>query len=227
MTDILMIEDDPELGTLLRDFLLRADFTVRACTDAEQGLAALQAEPFRLVLLDVMLPGKDGYRTCTEIRKTQSVPVLMMSARSDDESKLIGYETGADDYIGKPFSVPVLIAKIKALLKRTASEAQPAACLTGCGITLNPVSREVTKQGVPLRLNAKEFDLLRVLMEHQGEALDKNYLFDAVWGTDCFSETGTVSVHIRWLREKLEDDPTHPKVICTVWKIGYRFGDDG
>ncbi|MBR6107084.1 MAG: response regulator transcription factor [Oscillospiraceae bacterium] len=223
MTDILMIEDDPELGGLVRDFLLRAGFSVLLCPDAESGLSALRTEPFRLVLLDVMLPGMDGCEACAVLRTTQEIPVLMMSARSDDESKLLGYETGADDYIGKPFSVPVLIAKIKALLRRSGGSGT-AAVLTGCGITVNPASRQVTKNGIPLRLNAKEFELLRVLMSHPGEALSKDMLFDSVWGADCFTEPGTVSVHIRWLREKLEDDPNQPQIIRTVWKAGYCFG---
>ena len=161
-----------------------------------------------------MLPGMNGFETCTEIRKTQDLPIMMMSARSDDDSKLLGYETGADDYIEKPFSIPVLTAKIRALLKR--SDKPEHALLSGCGITLNPVSRQVTKNGVPLRLNSKEFELLRVLMLHAGEAMSKNDLFDAVWGTDCFTEQSTVSVHIRWLREKLEDDPNQPENACAV-----------
>lgn len=226
MTDILMIEDDPELGALVRDFLHRSGFSVSLRADAEAGLNALREESFRLVLLDIMLPGMNGFETCTEIRKTQDLPIMMMSARSDDDSKLLGYETGADDYIEKPFSIPVLTAKIRALLKRSDKTEPEHALLSGCGITLNPVSRQVTKNGVPLRLNAKEFELLRVLMLHAGEAMSKNDLFDAVWGTDCFTEQSTVSVHIRWLREKLEDDPNQPKIIRTVWKIGYCFGGD-
>ncbi len=223
MTDILIIEDDPELGGLVRDFLRRAEFSAALCKDAASGLSLLRNEPFRLVLLDIMLPGINGYEMCSELRKTQDIPVLMMSARSDDESKLLGYETGADDCIGKPFSVPVLIAKIRALLKRS-GQSSAENVLTGCGITLSPAARQVTKNGTLLKLNAKEFELLRVLMSHPGEALSKEMLFNSVWGAECFTEPSTVSVHIRWLREKLEDNPNQPQIIRTVWKAGYCFG---
>ncbi len=223
MTDLLIIEDDPELGTLVRDFLIKAGYTVTLCPDAEEGLKRLHEEHFRLVLLDVMLPGKNGFETCTAIRAEDDIPVLMMSAHSDEQSMLLGFETGADDYIEKPFSIPVLTAKIKALLKRRSEP--DSAVLSACGITLDTVSHRVMKNGKEIRLGAKEFDLLRCLMEHPGEAMSKDALFDAVWGLDCFTEPATVSVHIRWLREKLEDDPTHPQIIVTVYKLGYRFGE--
>ncbi|MBP7187094.1 MAG: response regulator transcription factor [Ruminococcus sp.] len=223
MKDILMIEDDPELGALVRDFLCRSGMTVDLYDSAESGLSALDSETYRLILLDVMLPKKDGFSFCTELRRNSDTPVLMMSARDDDRSKLTGYETGADDYITKPFSVPVLIAKIKALMKRTVPIAEKHE-LSGCGITLDTQLHEVRKNGNSIKLNVKEYELLKTMMEHQGEILDKNKLFDEVWGADCFSEPSTVSVHIRWLREKVEDDPNDPKIIQTVWKAGYRFG---
>ena len=148
----------------------------------------------------------------------------MMSALTDEESKLLGYETGADDYIDKPFSVRVLTAKIRALMKRNASESSDTGTFRSCGIELDTLSRRVTADGRELKLNAKEFELLQYLMEHEGEAVSKEELFNAVWGYDCFSEPSTVSVHIRWLREKIENDPNSPEIIKTVWKVGYRFG---
>lgn len=225
MTDLLIIEDDPELGTLVRDFLRKAGFSAVLCPDAEQGLEQLSQERFRLVLLDVMLPGKNGFETCAAIRAEGKLPVLLMSARSDEQSMLLGFETGADDYIEKPFSIPVLTAKIRALLKRSGEQPE-SSVLTGCGITLDTVSHRVLKEGREVKLGAKEFALLRCLMEHPGQAMSKDALFDAVWGLDCFTEPATVSVHIRWLREKLEADPTHPEIIVTVYKLGYRFGGD-
>ena len=224
MTDILIIEDDPELGQLVNDFIVKEGFSVRLCEAAEDALALLKDEEFRLVLLDVMLPRMNGYETCTAIRNSRDIPILMMSAITDEDSKLLGYETGADDYIDKPFSVKVLTAKIKALIKRKSADAQ-CSSLTCCGIVLDPNSRIVTRDGKELKLNAKEFELLRYLMEHKGEAVSKDELFNAVWGMDCFTESSTVSVHIRWLREKLEHDPNSPQLIRTVWKIGYKFGD--
>ncbi|MCR4638303.1 response regulator transcription factor [Ruminococcus sp.] len=224
MTDILIIEDDPELGQLVHDFIKKEGFSVRLCETAEEALVLLKEEESRLVLLDVMLPRMNGYETCTAIRSSRDIPILMMSAMTDEDSKLLGYETGADDYIDKPFSVKVLTAKIKALIKRKSAETGSSA-LTCCGIVLDPDSRTVTREGRELRLNAKEFELLRYLMEHKGEAVSKDELFNAVWGTDCFTEPSTVSVHIRWLREKLENDPNSPQLIRTVWKVGYKFGD--
>ena len=225
LTDILMIEDDPELGTLIRDFLAKENFSVSLCPDAESGIKLLETEDFRLVLLDVMLPGKNGFETCAYIRSKGNTPVLMMSARDDEQSMLTGFETGADDYIGKPFSAAVLTAKIKAMLKRN-GEQSDSSLLSSHGITLDPVSRCVTKNGNEIRLNIKEFALLKCLMEHEGEAMTRDALFSEVWGNDCFTEPSTVSVHIRWLREKLEADIAHPELIKTVYKLGYRFGGD-
>lgn len=224
MTDILIIEDDPELGQLVNDFMIKEGFSVKLCEAAEEALVLLKEQEFRLVLLDVMLPRMNGYETCTAIRSSRDIPILMMSAITDEDSKLLGYETGADDYIDKPFSVKVLTAKIKALIKRKSADAL-SNTLTCCGIVLDPNSRIVTRDGAELKLNAKEFELLRYLMEHKGEAVSKDELFNAVWGMDCFTEPSTVSVHIRWLREKLEQDPNSPQLIRTVWKVGYKFGD--
>lgn len=225
MTDILIIEDDPELGQLVNDFMIKEGFSVKLCEAAEEALVLLKEQEFRLVLLDVMLPRMNGYETCTAIRSSRDIPILMMSAITDEDSKLLGYETGADDYIDKPFSVKVLTAKIKALIKRKSADAL-SNTLTCCGIVLDPNSRIVTRDGAELKLNAKEFELLRYLMEHKGEAVSKDELFNAVWGMDCFTEPSTVSVHIRWLREKLEQDPNSPQLIRTVWKVGYKFGDN-
>ena len=180
MTDILIVEDDPELGTLVRDFIRNEGFSAELCADAEKALVLLKKESYRMVLLDIMLPGMDGFETCTAIRSTSNIPIMMMSSLSDEESKLTGYDTGADDYIDKPFSVRVLIAKIRALLKRGESSADGGSVIRSCGIELD---------------------------------------------RDCFTEPSTVSVHIRWLREKIEKDPNSPALIRTVWKYGYIFGE--
>ena len=224
MTDILIIEDDPEMGPIVRDFLIKEGFSVQLRAAAEEALELLDKEEFGVIMLDVILPGMNGFETCAAIRKKRSVPILMMSALTDEDSKLLGYETGADDYIDKPFSIKVLTAKIRALLKRRAPSEEQGR-LTGCGIVLDEASRIVTKDGVELKLNAKEFELLRYLMEHSGEAVGKEELFNAVWGFDCFTEPSTVSVHIRWLREKIERDPNSPEILRTVWKVGYIFGE--
>ena len=173
LTDILIIEDNEELGNLVRDFLKREGYSVQLARSAEEGLELIGKAAFKMLLLDVMLPGMNGYETLQEIRKEQKLPVLMMSAKTDEQSKVLGYEVGADDYIDKPFSFQVLGLKIKALMKRT---------------------------------------------------YKKEKLFDEIWEVDCFSDLGSLNVHIRWLREKLEDDPRNPKLIRTVWRVGYQFG---
>lgn len=222
--DILIVEDNEELGTLIRDFLQKEEYKVTLVNSAEKALNRLEAESFRLVLLDVMLPGMDGFSTCETIRKTSNIPILMMSAKNDEESKLKGYENGADDYVEKPFSIPVLIAKIKALLKRNETEKTEEE-ISLKGITLNIKARTVKKNDTYISVNAKEFDVLYELMKKPGQVIKKETLFNTVWGMDCFSELTTLNVHIRWLREKLEEDPKNPKLIQTVWRIGYKFGD--
>lgn len=224
MKDILIIEDNEELGKLVSDFLKREELSTVLCSDAEKGLEMLEREQFRLVLLDVMLPGKNGFETCRIIRRDSSMPVLMMSARTDDGSKITGYDTGADDYIEKPFSIPVLTAKIKSLLRRTVQPEQQT--LSSHGITLNLSSRKVLIGGEDAGITGKSFDVLHALMKHEGEIMNKDRLFDEIWGSDCFSEPSTLNVHIRWLREKLEEDPKNPVLIRTVWRVGYIFGDE-
>lgn len=225
MTDILMIEDNQELGTLISDFLKREGFDVAWKNSAEKGLKFLEKEACKMVLLDIMLPGMDGYETCSFIRTKGNVPILMMSARVDDKSKLLGYETGADDYIEKPFSIPVLVAKIKALIRRSYEPCEDKQILSAYGITLDYAARTVMQNGRKIAINGKEFDVLYYLMKHIGEVVDKDTLFNEIWGFDCYSGPATLNVHIRWLREKLEEDPKNPKLIQTVWKIGYKFGE--
>lgn len=224
MIDILIIEDNQELGILISDFLKREEFLIQWCETAEQGLDFLEQSRCKLVLLDVMLPGLDGFETCNQIREKANVPILLMSAKTDDKSKLLGYEVGADDYIEKPFAIPVLVAKMKALMRRSYELHEDRQILSECGITLDYKARTVTQNGKEIAVKGKEFDVLYYLMKHTGEVVDKDTLFDEIWGSDCFSEPATLNVHIRWLREKLERDPKKPELIQTVWKVGYKFG---
>lgn len=227
--DILLIEDNEELGSLIRDFLKKEGFEVWWEQTAEEGLNQLETNGFKLVLLDVMLPGMDGFETCCIIRRTSSIPILMMSAKNDEGSKLMGYDSGADDYIDKPIAIPILVAKIKALMKRSQITSKEERfnhqLLEGMGITLDLQARTVRRNGELIAIHGKEFDLLCELMKRPGEVISKEKLFNAVWGIDCFSEVATLNVHIRWLREKLEEDPKNPKLIQTVWRVGYKFGD--
>ena len=224
MKDILVIEDNEELGKLISDFLRREGFTVDWKMSAEDGLDSLKNSAYKLLLLDVMLPGMDGYAALQDIRKTQKLPVLMMSARTDDQSKILGLQIGADDYIEKPFSIQVLGLKIKALLRRAYDLAEDRQLLTYGNVTMDVTTRTVYKDGKKIDVTGKEFDLLEYMMRNPEQILRKERLFNEVWGADCFSEVGSLNVHVRWLREKLEDDPKNPKLIQTVWGVGYKFG---
>ena len=227
MTDILVIEDNEELGKLISDFLKREGYSVMWEQSAEKGLDLLGKAAFKMLLLDVMLPGMDGYEALQEIRRNQKLPVMMMSARTDEQSKVLGFEVGADDYIDKPFSFQVLGLKIKALMKRSYDLAEDRQLLTYENISIDVSSKKVYKDETEIQITGKEYELLEYMMRHPEQVLKKEKLFDEIWGVDCFSDVGSLNVHIRWLREKLEDDPKNPRFIRTVWRVGYQFGGGG
>ena len=224
MTDILIIEDNEELGSLISDFLRREGWSVILRGSAEEGMEYLENEVVRLLLLDVMLPGKDGFEALSEIRKTRNMPVMIMSAKTDDESKILGVEIGADDYVEKSVSIPVLTSKIKALMRRSYDVAEDKQILSAGEITVDVGARTVYKNEEKIDIMGKEFDLLVYLMENRGKALRKETIFNAVWGESCFSELSSLSVYVSWLRDKIEDDTKKPKYIKTVYKVGYQFG---
>ena len=174
------------------------------------------------MLLDIMLPGMDGFAVCRQIRKSQNVPVLIMSAKSGKQNKLTGYELGADDYMEKPVDPEILSAKVNALLKRS-GRAQEEMLLVSGEITLNRKARTVNLRGKSLELNVKEYELLLLFVRNPGKTLRKEYIFGNVWGTDSFSESQTLTVHIKMLRAKIEENPREPKRILTVWGVGYRY----
>ena len=225
MTDILIIEDDAELRGLLADFMEAEGYSVVGLETAEEGISFLDKELARIILLDLMLPGIDGFAACSAIREHKDIPIIMMSARGDDESKLTGYKLGADDYIEKPVSVPILSAKVKALLHRSETVSKDRELLSYGNITIDTDKRLVSKNGKVCEIRGKMYDLLLYMMENKGRLLYKDELYDAVWG-DAFVEQATLNVHIRWLREKLEDEPESPKIIKTVWRKGFIFGED-
>jgi DNA-binding response OmpR family regulator len=225
MTDILIIEDDDELRGLLNDFMEAEGFSVQAAATAEDGIEFLESSLARIILLDLMLPGIDGFTACSAIREHKDIPIIMMSARSDDESKLMGYRLGADDYIEKPISIPILTAKIRALLHRSETQIENSEVLEYKNISIDESKRAVFKDGEECDIRGKLYDLLLYMMMNQGRLLDKDELYDAVW-KDAFVEQATLNVHVRWLRERLEEEPNSPKIIKTVWRKGYIFGDD-
>ncbi|MBO4637426.1 MAG: response regulator transcription factor [Clostridiales bacterium] len=229
MTDILVVEDNEELGTLIRDFLIRDGFSVVWKKSGEEGLLILKEESFRLLLLDIMLPGFDGFETLRLLRKELGIPVLLMSAKNDDESKILGLDVGADDYLEKPFSFPVLSSKIKAMMRRSygSGNSGESRILTYKDITVDTESLTVKKGDRVIPVSGKELDILIYFLKHPDKVITKEALFDSVWGSDCMSEISTLTVYIRWLREKIEDDPKEPAYIHTVWRVGYKFGTEG
>ena len=225
MMDMLIIEDDDELRGLLKDFMEAEGFAVRAAATAEDGIEFLEDGLARIILLDLMLPGIDGFTACSAIREHKDIPIIMMSARSDDESKLMGYRLGADDYIEKPVSIPILTAKIRALLHRSETKIENSEVLEYKNISIDESKRAVYKDGEECDIRGKLYDLLLYMMKNRGRLLDKDELYDAVW-KDAFVEQATLNVHVRWLRERLEEEPNSQKIIKTVWRKGYIFGDD-
>ncbi len=219
MTDILIVEDNKELSALLCDFLRAENYTVSVADTGEKALLLYEKYGARLVVLDIMLPRTDGFAVCAKIREESNTPILIVSARTDKEDKLNGLNLGADDYIEKPYDIDIMLAKIGGIFKRRYSLDE----LIEGDLRLNKITREATKNGKPLELTAKEFDLLVLLIENKGKTLSKDYLFNRIWGSDSFSEQQTLTVHIKWLRQKIEDDPKDPRKILTVWGVGYKF----
>lgn len=219
MIDILIVEDNKELSTLLSDFLINEGYSIKQAETGEEALAIMKNEEVRLVLLDIILPGMDGFAVCRQIRETHNTPILILSARIDKEDKLNGLLLGADDYIEKPYDIDILLAKIKGIFKRR----YETDIITANNLTLDKNSRRVFLNDEELYLTTKEFELLLLLMENEGQVLKKEFLFNKVWGFESFSEPQTLTVHIKWLRGKIEKDPKEPENIKTVWGVGYRF----
>ena len=219
MADIIVVEDNEEIGGLLQDFLIAEGYDVYLAVTGEEALDVYEADGAKLFILDIMLPGIDGFAVCRKIREKDNTPIIIVSAKDAKEDKLNGIMLGADDYIEKPYDIDILIAKIKGIFARRYSTEE-----VSCGdIKLDKVSRKVTKDGKEISLNAKEFALLLYLMENKDKVISKDELFNKIWGFDSDSEPQTLTVHIKWLREKLEDDPKKPEHIQTVWGVGYKF----
>ncbi len=219
MTDILIVEDQNEIAVLLRDFLQAEGYMVSVAESGEKALSLYEKYGARLIVLDIMLPGLDGFAVCRQIRENSNTPILIVSARTEKEDKINGLLLGADDYIEKPYDIDILLAKIKGIFKRRYAIDE----ITEGEIRLNKVERVVYIEGRPLELTAKEFDLLLLLMENKGRVLGKEFLFNRIWGFDSFSEPQTLTVHIQWLRQKIEKNPKKPEHIVTVWRVGYQF----
>ena len=217
--DILIVEDHKELADLLCDFLRRENYTVSVAETGEKALSLYEQYGARLIVLDVMLPNMDGFWVCRKIRAESNVPILIVSAKTAKEDKLCGLDIGADDYIEKPYDIDIMLAKISGIFKRRYAVDE----IVDGDLRINKVRRTVYKNGEPIEMTTKEFDLLLLLLENNGRTLSKEYFFGKVWGSDSLSEQQTLTVHIKWLRQKIEDDPKNPKKILTVWGVGYKY----
>ena len=223
---ILVVDDEKLLVKGIKFNLENEGYEVSACYDGEEAVAAVRSGDFDLVVLDVMMPKLDGLGACMQIRTFSSIPILMLTARSEDMDKLIGFEYGADDYLTKPFNILELKARIKALLRRSGAsgpDSRSPEMLTAGHIRLNPSLHMAYKSGEPVELRMKEYDLALLLMRNPGKVYSRDSLLDLVWGRDYQGDARTVDVHIRRLREKLELDPAEPEYFLTRWGVGYYF----
>jgi DNA-binding response OmpR family regulator len=224
---ILVVDDEPNILEVVSAYLRRELYHVVTATDGEAALKQFAESSPDLIVLDVMLPRLDGLEVCRRVRTTSNVPIIMLTARSDETDKLVGLGIGADDYLTKPFSPRELVARIKAVLRRTLAVAPPEpgadATLKFPGLRINPRTRTVENDSKQIELTAKEFDLLYFLARHPQEVFTRTQLLDQVWDYSYYGDTSTVTVHVRRLREKIEPDPLRPRYVKTVWGVGYKF----
>jgi len=223
MPSVLLVEDDETVRETLVLNLRAEGYDVRQAADGEAGLESARREPADVVILDVMLPKLDGLTVCRILRRESNVPILLLTARGMETDKIVGLETGADDYIVKPFSLGELLARVRAALRRGRTSAAPVEELESGPLRLDLAARRAFRAGRQVDLAPREFDLLSVLMRNRGAVLSRDLLLARVWGEDFPGDPRTVDVHIRWLRQKIEDDPSNPEYIVTVRGVGYRF----
>lgn len=227
MSKILIIEDEEAIAELEKDYLELSDFEVEIQNNGTDGLAAALNTPVDLVVLDLMLPGMDGFEVCKEIRDKKNIPIIMVSAKKEDIDKIRGLGLGADDYMTKPFSPSELVARVKAHLSRyerlTSSLAQPNDTIEIRGIKIDKTARRVWIDNRETTFTGKEFDLLTFLAEHPNHVYSKEELFREIWDMDSIGDIATVTVHIKKIREKIEFDSANPQYIETIWGVGYRF----
>lgn len=224
--NILIIDDDDDLSFVITDMLEGYGYKVTSAVTAGEAFDLLGEHSYDLILLDINLPDSTGFELCRELRRVSSVPVIFASARTSESDRISGFDIGGDDFLPKPYSMAELFSRIKALLRRAygSEDEERAVCFGNVRVDLS--ARAVTRNGSPVALSLKEFDLLAQLCQHAGSAVTKEKLLSEVWGAFSTVEPSTLTVHIRWLREKLEDDPASPKYIKTVFKVGYKLEVD-
>jgi DNA-binding response OmpR family regulator len=223
MTTVLVVDDEPTIREIVVGYLKRDGYRTLEAADGNRARELLESETPNLVVLDVMLPGTDGLELCRWIRSRSKLPVIMLTARGEESDRIVGLELGADDYITKPFSPRELTARVRTVLRRAEPAQTEDELLSFDGLVLDAGARDVRRLGQPVRLTAKEFDLLWFLASHPRRVFSRDDLMRRIWGYSAALDTGTLTVHVRRLREKLEDDPSRPRHLETVWGIGYRF----
>ena len=219
MNRILVVEDDPQLQLLYRSVLERAGFSVITALNGEDALKKLEATRIELIITDIMMPKMDGWQVCREVRETSKVPIIMLTARSEERDELQGFELGVDEYISKPFSPKILVARVNAILRRTLGAVGNDSLEAG-GITIDKSAHIVKIDGTPVELSYKEFELLTYFIENQGIALSREKILNNVWNYDYFGDARTIDTHVKKLRSKLGDKGEYIK---TIWGMGYKF----
>jgi two-component system response regulator ResD len=223
MPTVLVVDDEPIVRDVVVRYLRRDGYETREAATGDEAREILEAESPALVVLDVMLPGTDGLELCRWIRSRSELPVIMLTARGDETDRIVGLELGADDYVTKPFSPRELSVRVRNVLRRARAIPADAERVRFGPFEVDSAAREVRRDRRPLKLTVKEFDLLWFLVSHPRRVFSRDQLMDRVWGYTTALDTGTVTVHIRRLREKVEDDPSRPRFLETVWGVGYRF----
>jgi DNA-binding response OmpR family regulator len=223
MTTVLVVDDEPIVREVVVSYLKREGYRTLEAGDGDRARELVERESPDLVVLDLMLPGIDGLSVCRWIRTHSDLPVIMLTARGEEADRIVGLELGADDYVTKPFSPRELAARVRTVLRRSATPSPLNERLAFEGLEIDASTREVRRAGEPVRLTAKEFDLLWFLASHPRRVFSRDQLMDRVWGYEAALDTGTVTVHVRRLREKIERDASHPRFLETVWGVGYRF----
>ena len=223
MATVLVVDDEPIVREVVVRYLAREGHRTLEAGDGNVAREVIESSDLDLVVLDLMLPGTDGLELCRWIRGRSELPVIMLTARGEEADRIVGLELGADDYVTKPFSPRELAARVRSVLRRTGSNGAAVEALEFGDVELERETRDARKAGTPIRLTAKEFDLLWFLASHPRRVFSRDQLMASVWGYTAAFDTGTVTVHVRRLREKIEDDPSQPRYLETVWGIGYRL----
>ncbi len=218
---ILIIDDDEDLSLIISEMLENYGYKVSRAESADRAFEMLSKNKYHLVLLDINLPRMTGFEICKELRKASSVPIIFASARTSETDRITGFDIGGDDYLPKPYSMKELLSRVNALIRRAYGFSEEEQVVSFGDVNVNITSRTVTKNGQAVSLSLREFDLLSFLCRHKNTAIEKDRLLSEVWGAFSTVELSTLTVHIRWLREKLEDDPAKPEFIKTVFKVGY------